>query len=131
MRATANRKDLLYPDLSYEIVGCAYEVHSELGGGLLEKVYQKAMVAALKERMLNYKEQVYYPIIFKGEKIGSGYFDLLVEDKVVVELKRTKHFSRKQFEQVYAYLNQSKLELGILINFGLEDVRFKRVINQL
>lgn len=129
MRAPVNRNDLLYPELSYEIVGCAYDVHNELGGGLLEKVYQKAMSVGFEKRGLSFSEQVHYPITYDGEKVGSGFFDFLVEEKVVVELKRGSHFSRSHIHQVLAYLKQSDLQLGILIHFGLEEVRFKRIIN--
>jgi len=130
MRVPVNKQGLLYPELSYEIIGCAYEVHNELGGGLLEKVYQKAMAVAFKQKNLQFEEQAHHPITFGGEKVGVGYFDFLVESTVVVELKRTNHFSRKQMEQVSAYLQQSNLKLGILIHFGQEEVRFKRVVNE-
>ena len=129
MRPPVQRTDLLYPELSYEIIGCAYDVHNELGGGLLEKVYQKAMKVGFVKRGLTITEQVHYPIIYEGEKVGSGFFDFLVEEKVVVELKRGSHFSRTHINQVLAYLKQSNLKLGILIHFGLEEVRFKRIVN--
>jgi GxxExxY protein len=129
MRAPTNRDDLLYPELSYEVVGAAYDVHNSLGGGLLEKVYQKAFAVALRKREIAFAEQIHYPIVFEGEKVGSGFFDFLVENKIVVELKRTKHFSRTQIEQVVSYLKQSDLKLGMLIHFGQDEVRFKRIIN--
>ncbi len=130
MRAPVNRKDLLHHELSYEVVGAAYDVHNTLGPGLLEKVYQKAFAVALRKRDINFSEQVHYPIVYEGEKVGAGFFDFLVENKIVVELKRTKHFSRAQIEQVFAYLKQSNLKLGILIHFGQENVLYKRIINE-
>ncbi|MCB0755162.1 MAG: GxxExxY protein [Flavobacteriales bacterium] len=129
MKAPVNKTDLLYPELSYQIMGCAFDVHNELGGGLLEKVYQKALAVSFKNRNINFKEQAHFPIVFEGEKVGTGYFDFLVDEKIVVELKRTQHFSRKQIEQVVSYLKQSNLKLGILIHFGQEQVRYKRIIN--
>lgn len=129
MRSPVIKKDLLFPELSYEIIGAAYDVHNELGGGLLEKIYQKALSVAFRKRNLNFEEQVYHPIYFEGEKVGSGYFDFLVEQNVVVELKRTNHFSWAQIEQVVAYLKQSGKKLGILIHFGQDELRFKRIVN--
>lgn len=130
MKAPVNKSDLLYPELSYQIIGCAYDVHNELGGGLLEKVYQKALAVSLRKRQIDFQEQAHFPIVFQGEKVGAGYFDFLVEEKIVVELKRTQHFSRKQIDQVVSYLKQSGLKLGILIHFGQEQVRYKRIVNE-
>jgi GxxExxY protein len=123
------RKDLVYPELSYKINGCAYEVYNELGFGHLEKFYQRAMVIQFKKEGLTYKEQVYTPLKFKGEVIGKQYFDFLVEDKIVVELKKNNSFSKGNIDQVKQYLQTSKLQLALLINFSPTGVISKRIVN--
>lgn len=110
MKPSINKEDLLYPELSYQIIGCAYDVHNELGGGLLEKGYQKALAVSFKNRQIKFEEQIDYPIMFEGEKVGAGFFDFLADGKVVVELKRTQHFSRKKIYQVVTYLKAIRFE---------------------
>lgn len=123
------RGDIIYPELSYQIVGCAFEVHNALGGGLLEKQYQKAMATELGIKGLKFQEQVHYPVEYKGVSIGKGFMDFLVEDKIVVELKRGNHFSRNHINQVNAYLLHSGCQLGLLIQFAKDEVRHKRILN--
>jgi GxxExxY protein len=82
------RNDLLYPELSFQIVGCAFEVHNELGFGFKESIYQKALALAFKEKKLSCIEQVHYQIKFKEQVIAKRYFDFVVEDKIVVEIKK-------------------------------------------
>jgi len=75
------KEDLVYPELSYDIVGCAYEVWDELGPGHLEKVYQKSLAIAFREKGLTFSEQIQYPVKFKSELVGKGILDFLVEEK--------------------------------------------------
>jgi GxxExxY protein len=82
------RNDLIYPELSFQIVGALLDVYSQLGHGLYEKVYQRATAAAFKKRNLGFKEQLYAPVFFDGQRVGINYLDFLVENRVVVELKR-------------------------------------------
>ena len=124
------RTDLLYPELSYKIVGALFEVFNKLGPGYLEKYYQRAIAVSLKEVGLKFKEQLYAPLIFKEVKIGKCFFDFLVEDKIVLELKTGDRFSKKDIEQIHYYLKINKLQLGLLINFTSQCVRFKRILNK-
>lgn len=123
------RNDLIYPELSYKIIGCAYDVFNSIGGGHKEAVYQKAMNIALKEKNLVVKEQHYYPVKYKNEVVGKNYFDFFVEDKIIVELKSLGRFSKANYDQALNYLNVSNLKLALLISFGTEEVRCKRVVN--
>ncbi len=122
-------KNILFPELSYQIIGCAFEVYNTLGAGLLEKQYQKAMSLEFKQKGVSFTEQTYYPVEYKGTNIGKGYMDFLVEEKVVVELKRGDHFSRTHINQVISYLKYSGLQLGILIHFTGDSVKHKRILN--
>ncbi len=123
--------DLYFPDLSFKIVGCAFEVFNDLGGGLSEKVYQAAMKVAMTKMNLRLKEQAYLTLTFKGEIVGRRFFDFIVEEKIVVELKKGMHYSKANIDQVVEYLRMSKLNLAILINFGNEGVTYKRIVNHI
>jgi GxxExxY protein len=127
---TLKRNDLVYPELSYQIVGCAYEVFKSLGHGHAEKIYQRAMAVMLTERKIDHKEQVYIPVKFRDKIIGKSFLDFSVDEKIIVELKKDFHFSKMHIDQVLNYLKTSNLKLAILINFGKEGVTFKRIINE-
>ena len=129
MKTVVRRKDLVYPELSYEIVGWAFEVFDELGPGHSEKSYQRALAIALRAKDLQFKEQVYYKLKFRDEIVGRGYLDFLVDEKVILELKKDVNFSKTHIEQVLNYIKLSKLKLGILLNFTKEGVKFKRIVN--
>jgi len=129
MENKLKRNDLVHPELSYKIIGCAFEVFNELGFGHAEKYYQKAMAIALKNAGLNYKEQFYAPLKFKGELVGKLFLDFLVEDKVIVELKKNNFYSKSNIDQVNQYLLSTKLQLALLINITSKGINSKRLIN--
>lgn len=124
-----NRNDLLFPELSYQLIGVAFAVHNELGAGHLEKIYQRAYAKELAAQKMNFREQVPYNVMYKGESVGKSFLDFLVEDKVIIELKRNDKYSIKNIEQVSNYLKVSGLQLAILIHFSVEGVKFKRIVN--
>ena len=124
------RDDLIYPDLSYKIVGCAFEVYNEIGPGQDEKFYQKAMAVLFEEKRMTFKQQVYYPLKFKGRVLGRNYLDFVLNEKVVVELKKRQPFSKAHIDQVFRYLKVTGLQLAILITFGTDEVTFKRILNE-
>ena len=123
------RNDLVYPELSYKIVGCAFDVYNSLGGGHHEKYYQRALAGAFKERGLKSVEQVYYPLKFNEIVVGKNFLDFLVDDRLIVEIKKGNNFSKRHIDKVLEYLKISKIKLAILINFGLNEVSFKRIVN--
>jgi GxxExxY protein len=129
MEGKLKRQDLVYPELSYKIKGCAYEVFNELGFGHAEKFYQRALAVQFRKEGITFKEQVYTPLKFKGEIIGKQFFDFLVEDKIIVELKKNNNFSKGNIDQVKQYLQTSKLQLALLINFSSNGVVSKRIVN--
>ncbi|HXB42293.1 MAG TPA: GxxExxY protein [Bacteroidia bacterium] len=120
---------LIYSDISYKIIGAAFTVYNELGFGHMEKIYQRALAKELHLQNLNFKEQVSYKVLYKGENIGNSFLDFLVEDKVIVELKKCDHFSKKNIDQVVNYLKISDLKLAMLINFSKNGVLHKRLVN--
>lgn len=121
--------ELVYPELSYKIVGILFNVHTELGGKYQEKYYQRAVEVALKEAGISYKKELEVPLAFNGAKIGKYFLDFLIEDKVILELKATPRFNRDDFRQVMAYLRAKRLKLGILANFRGDKLTYKRVLN--
>lgn len=124
-----SKTDLIYPELSYRIVGVLFEVFNNLGAGHREKHYQRAVAAELKKSGLKYQEQVVAPIHYKGDKLGAYLLDFLIDDKIILELKKDQGVSRKSIEQVIAYLKAFKLKLAIIANFTINGVRFRRVLN--
>jgi len=129
MRPPIRRNDLVYPELSYQIVGYAFEVFADLGPGHSEKTYQKAYAVMLKKNNHEFKEQVYYPLRFKDEIVSKGFLDFSVEDKIIVELKKDERFSKTHIDQVLDYIKRTNLKLAILINFTKSGVVFKRIVN--
>lgn len=129
MPSVVNKKDLLYPELSYQIVGCAYDVFNEIGFGHPEKFYQRAFAEALKNKKLSFTEQLYFPIKFNEKIVGKMYFDFLVEEKVIIELKKNASFSKQNIDQVNQYLKTTGLQLAILVNFSPTGVICKRMVN--
>jgi len=129
MKKLLRRKDLIYPELSYTIIGILFEVYNNLGPGYKEKYYQKAIAQTLKETGLFFKEQIYSPIVFKTNNIGSGYLDFLIEGKIILEIKSGEKFLRQNINQIYSYLKIKNLKLGILANFTKEGLKFRRILN--
>lgn len=120
---------LIYPELSYEIVGILYEAYNQLSYGLQEKYYQRAIKKLLDEKKIPCQEQFMASIEINGENIGRYYFDFLVDQKIILEIKVGNHFKDKNIAQVYAYLKKSGLKLGILAQFTKNGVRTKRIVN--
>lgn len=110
-------------DLSYIIRGCVFDVYNELGPGLLESIYEAALAYELREKGLNVKTQVGLPVKYKDAQLDLGYrIDILVEDKVIVELKSIETILDVHHKQVLTYLKLTNLKLGLLINFNSEDI---------
>ncbi len=127
--AFQKKYNLIHSEISYKIIGCAYKVHNELGGGHLENVYQKAMAIALSSEKLEFVEQKNLPIVFLDNKLTRYRPDFIVEEKVVIDLKRTKKLLDDDFDQAFRYLQLTNHQLALLIHFGKEFVTKKRVVN--
>ncbi|NDI76274.1 GxxExxY protein [Psychrilyobacter piezotolerans] len=119
---------MLYKELSYRIIGLAMEVHRELGYGFLEKVYENALVILLKENNIKIEQQKQIIIEFHKKEIGNYISDLLIEDKIIVELKVATQIKEVHKAQVANYLKATNKKLGIILNFGKEKLKFERVV---
>ena len=108
-------------EIGTTIVDTAYHLHRELGPGLLESVYEVTLARALEKRGLNVSRQVPIPITFQGERFEEGFrADLIVENKVLIELKSVERTAPVHKKQVLTYLRLTNLKLGYLLNFGTE-----------
>lgn len=102
------KTELIYPELSYRILGCAFKVHNALGGGLPEDVYQKVMEAEVESNNLKFKDQNFSAITYLDRVIKRNYSDFLVEDLIIVELKSYNRIEASDFKQVKKRLYRSK-----------------------
>ena len=113
-------------DLTKAIIGCAFQVSNELGVGFLESVYENALLVALTDAGIAAESQRAIEVRFRGQVVGSFFPDLLVEDKVIVELKAAKAITPQHQAQIINYLNATGIEVGLLINFGNPKLEYKR-----
>mgnify|MGYP002784026631 FL=1 len=112
---------LLCAELTEKVLGAAISVHRQLGPGLLENAYKFALMHELNERKIKYQTEIPIPMIYKGQKLDSGYrADLLVEDSLIVELKAAEHMHNLFKAQLMTYLRLSERKVGLLINFNTE-----------
>ena len=123
-----NGREWLYR-LSAEVVGAAYEVANVMGPGFLEKVYERALVRELKSRGFRAAGQVPIPVSYKGEVVGEYFADILVEDKLIVELKCVERFTNEHLAQCINYLKATGHTLALLINFQEQKLEWKRVVH--
>jgi GxxExxY protein len=121
-------EDLLYNGLTRTIIGTAMEVHSNLGPGFLENVYEAAMAIELNLQKVPYERQKAIPVMYKGEKAKDFFCDFLVGQKVVVELKALKTITNSEEAQILNYLKATGLKVGLLINFGERSLKYRRFV---
>lgn len=116
--------------LTEKIIGCAIEVHRNLGPGLLEQIYESALCIELEISNLKYQRQVTFPLTYKQKPIGEHRLDLIVEDTVVVEIKSVERFDPVFEAQLLTYLKISGKRVGLLINFNTKLVKdgIKRLV---
>lgn len=124
------RADLLYPDLSFEINGVLFDVFKQLGGGHNEKYYQKAVAIGLESKKLKFSEQHYAPLNYQGKQIGKYFLDFLIEDIIILELKRGQFVPAQAINQTKGYLDSLSLQLALVACFTHTGVFIKRIINQ-
>ena len=119
---------VLHKNLSFEIVGAAFEVHRTLGTGFREKLYEAALECELTERRIPFKRQVPVSVSYKNNLIGSYWMDFVVDDRVVVELKACSEVTNALKVQARNYLAASGLRLAIILNFGKPSLESVRVV---
>jgi len=120
---------LLFPELSYRIINCAFKVHNELGGGLPEAVYQNDLQHEFELQNILFTEQKFSNVMYKGKKIKRNYSDFLVHDQIIVELKSTYRIIGSDYKQVKKDLISVNKQLGTMLHFGRQFLTHKRVLN--
>ncbi len=119
-------KNLLYENLTHSIIGCAFEVINELGTGFLESVYENSMMVSLSDAGLTVQSQKPLEVRYRERLVGEFFADLLIEEKVIVELKTVKALAPEHEAQIINYLQATGIEVGLLINFGNPKLDIKR-----
>lgn len=119
-----------YEDITRRIIGCAMKVHSFLGNGFQEVIYQRALAIEMDSDGLYYEREKEMPIIYKERNIGTRRVDFFVENKIMVELKAVIELEDVHLAQGKNYLEAYNMEVGLLINFGARSLQFKRLFNR-
>jgi len=120
--------EILYKDLTFKIIGCAMSVHTELGFGFLEKIYENATMISLKEQGIPAEQQISINVNYHGKTIGDFIADILVDKKVILELKSVELLHDVHRAQLLNYLKATGIRVGLLINFGKEKLEYERFI---
>ena len=116
-------------ELTHKIIGCAMKVHSTLGNGFQEVIYQRALQIEMESESLSFVREMEMEIIYSGQPIGIRRVDFFVENKIMVELKAVIKLEDVHLAQAMNYCQAYKLPIGLLINFGSKSLDFKRVYN--
>ena len=119
---------LLYRQESYLIRGACFEVYKHFGGAFKESIIDKALRVSLKERKLQIETQKRIDIYFKDEKVGTYIPDIVVNDKIIIELKCKPFLTKEDIDQFWKYLKGSQFKLGFLVNFSPNKLEIKRIV---
>ena len=120
---------MLHEQLTSAIIKCCFEVSNELGAGFIESVYEKALFIALKQKNLKVACQVPLKVNFRGLSVGEFRADLLVEDKILMELKAVSGLTKEHMAQILNYLKATEIEVGLMVNFGNPKLEYRRFDN--
>lgn len=118
----------LYCDLTSKVIGLAIKVHKELGSAYEEKVYQRALYLELQRNKLKFEREKEVDIKYGPVTIGKKKLDFVIDNKVVVEIKKVDEIDKVHIAQVASYLEALKLKLGLILNFGRSKLQIKRVV---
>ncbi len=120
---------MLYEQLTHKIIGCAMKVHSAIGNGFQEVIYQRALAIEFRYEGVEFTREHEMQIYYRDEEIGTRRVDFFVEQNIMVEIKAISHLEEAHLAQAMNYLQAYNLPVGLLINFGARSMEFKRVYN--
>ena len=118
---------MLFEELTQQVIAACFEVINELGFGFLESVYEKALLVVLRQKGISAAAQVPLKVLFRGEIVGEFFADILVENKLVIELKAVRTLLPEHQAQVINYLKATGIEVGLLVNFGSPKLEVRRL----
>ena len=121
------KEEYKYSEITKIIIGCAMKVHSTLGNGFQEVIYQRALAIEMNKQGLSFKRELEMDIYYDNNHIGTRRVDFFVEDKIMVELKALVNLEKVHLAQALNYLEAYQIEIGLLINFGSPSLQFKRL----
>lgn len=121
--------DLVYPELSYKIMGALFTVQNTLGPNHPEKHYQKAIEIELQKLGIPFEREKYISLGYQGTQIGKYFLDFLIDKKIALETKTIDFFTRREWRQVRDYLDAENLKLAILVNFSTPKLTYRRILN--
>ena len=124
-----NANELIYPELSYKLMGVLFKVHRRLGNSYQEKYYQRAIEVELKKENIPYKREVLVKLDYGDESIGRYFLDFVIDDKIALEVKTVPILKQEFLNQVLAYLNVANFKLGIVANLRTNRLTYKRLVN--
>jgi len=119
---------LLYKELTYKVIGILFKVHKNLGCGFTEKIYQRAIEIELKKGNISYETEKEFEVNYNGQNIGHFRLDLVIDKKVIVELKAVDRLPKVFREQLISQLKASPYEVGLLVNFGTPKLQYIRLV---
>ncbi|NIA17376.1 MAG: GxxExxY protein [Planctomycetes bacterium] len=119
---------IIHKELSYKVIELAFEVHNELGCGFLEKVYENALMLLFEREKIPAQQQAPANVYFQNKVIGQYFADILVDNKVILELKTTEAIANIHIAQVLNYLRATGIKLGLILNFGKPKLEYKRLV---
>jgi GxxExxY protein len=120
--------EIIYPQLSYKLMGVLFEVQRKFGGGYQEKYYQRAIANLLRQEKIPFFEQAKVDLEICGVNLGRYYIDFIVDGKIILEIKSKNTFSYKDVRQILAYLKKTGFKLGILASFTSKRLIYKRIL---
>jgi len=120
--------NILYKDFSYQIIGLAMEVHRKLGYGFLEKVYENSLMILFRREGIRSEQQYPIEVYFEKEIVGNYIADILIEDKIIIELKCVEKINSIHKAQALNYLKATRMRLAIILNFAKEKLQYERLV---
>jgi len=120
--------DILYKDLSYQIIGLAMEVHRKLGYGFLEKVYENSLMILYRKEGIRSEQQYPIKVYFDRKVVGNYVADILIENKIIIELKCVEKINNIHKAQALNYLKATRMRLAIILNFAKDKLQYERLV---